>query len=173
MIRGVFEYPSSILGRKMPEVSKSFGPALYPLLTDLRDTLFAAGAVGLAANQIGIELQVCVVLIGNERLLEFVNPVILSRSGKIYSPEACLSIPDYVAIVPRSKEVKIGYRTRDGKQAMLSLADQYAIRAQHEIDHLNGILIRDYVEGNNGKSGGIDAMAGTIKENKDESVRMG
>lgn len=172
MIKEIFEYPSSILARKMPEV-KTFGPSLYPILTDLRDTLFEVGAVGFAANQIGVELQVCVVLIGNERLLEFVNPVILWRRGKIYSPEACLSIPDYVAIVPRSREVKIGHRTRDGKQAMLTLADQYAIRAQHEIDHLNGILIRDYVEGNNGKSGGIDATAGTLKEEKDESVRVG
>lgn len=172
MIRPVFEEPSSILRRVMPEV-KNFGPHIYSTLADLRDTLFELGAVGFAANQIGIEQSVCIVLIGNERVLEFVNPVILWRKGKIYSPEACLSIPNYVAIVPRSAEVKIGYRTRDGKQAMMSLADQYAIRAQHEIDHLNGILIRDYVEEQNGKSGGIDASAGKLEEGKDEPVRVG
>lgn len=162
MIRDVYEYPSSILEKRMPDV-KMFGPGVVPLLQDMRETLVQTGAVGLAANQVGALARVCIIILGTDRVQEFINPAIIWQSGKIYSQEACLSIPDYTAIIPRSTDVRVGYQNRDGKTAVMTLSGPYAIRAQHEIDHLNGILIRDYVEGLKGKSGGISELAGKIE----------
>lgn len=161
-VKDIYEEPSDILRRAMPEV-KEFGPTIYELLHDLRETVRQIGAVGLAANQIGVEKRVCVILIGSDRIVEFVNPVIVFKRGKAYSVEGCMSIPQYTAIIPRSLEVKVGYQTREGKAGILSLQGDYAFRAQHEIDHLNGILIRDYVEGHNGKGGGLTAQVGRVK----------
>lgn len=162
MIRDIYEYPSSILERVMSDV-KTFGPAIYPLLQDMRETVVQTGAVGLAANQIGVDQKVCIIILGSDRVMEFINPAIIWKKGKIYSQEACLSIPDYTAIIPRATDVRVGYQNRDGKTSVMTLSGPYAIRAQHEVDHLNGILIRDYVEGLKGKSGGISEIAGKIE----------
>ena len=164
MIRDIYEYPSSVLERVMPEV-KTFGPKAAATCNDLKETMFSVNGVGLAANQIGVELRICITRIQHgARWFEFLNPVILMRSGKLWSPEGCLSIPNYSAIVPRSETVKIGYRTRDNKVAMMTLAGEAATRIQHEIDHLDGILIHDYVNGKKGKSGGINATEGSLQE---------
>lgn len=161
-VRDIYEEPSDILRRKMPDV-KVFGPAVYPTLQDLRETMFDAGAVGFAANQIGTELNICIVRTANDRVLEFINPLIISRKGKAFSPEGCLSIPRYTAIIPRSLEIRVGYQNREGKTMVMTLGGSISFRAQHEIDHLNGILIRDYVEGRNGKSGGISEDEGKLE----------
>lgn len=161
-MKDIYEEPSSILRRKMPDV-KVFGPAVYPILQDLREVMLETGAVGFAANQIGTELNICIVRSASDRVLEFINPVIIGRKGKAYSPEGCLSIPNYSAIIPRSLEVRVGYQNREGKALVMTLGGSISFRAQHEIDHLNGILIRDYVEGTNGKSGGISEEEGKLE----------
>jgi peptide deformylase len=166
MIRDIYEYPSAVLERVMPEV-KVFGPKVAATCNDLRETMLNSKGVGLAANQIGVELRICITRVKDtDRCFEFLNPVILKRQGKLWSPESCLSIPDYSAIIPRSEEVRIGYRTRENKPALMTLAGEAAIRVQHEIDHLDGILIHDYVEGKKGKKGGINATIGTLEETK-------
>jgi peptide deformylase len=162
MIRDIYEFPSPGLERVMPEV-KVFSAVLSVLLNDLKETMLDSNAVGLAANQIGVELRVCVTRIrDSNRVFEFINPVIMVRQGRIWSPEGCLSLPNYHAIIPRSKDIKVGYRTRENKVVMVTLADGAAVRLQHEIDHLDGILISDYVDGKKGKSGGINATKGAL-----------
>ena len=150
--------------RKRVDYVRVFGPAIYSDLHDLRDTMKQIGAVGLAANQIGLNKRLIVFKIGNDRVIEFVNPTIVFKKGKIYSAEGCVSIPNYVAIIPRAPDIKVEYQTRDGHPALMSLAADYAIRAQHEIDHLDGILIKDYVDGTNGKKGGISGRTGTLEQ---------
>lgn len=162
MIREVILEGDSILRKQMPDAEWGSGN-IVRVLTDLRDTMFSTGAVGFAANQIGELYNICIVRMANDIVLELVNPIILFRKDRYWSPEACLSIPNYMAVVPRSAEIKIGYLTRDKRTKMIALGVPYSIRAQHEIDHLQGILIRDYVDGKNGKSGGVDATKGTIE----------
>ena len=162
MVRDVYEYPSSTLREIVPHV-EDFGSVLYKDFLDLKETLSTIGAVGLAANQIGIRKRICVMLMGNNTIMEFVNPVIVFKQGKLYSVESCVSIPNYTAIITRAQVVKVGYQTRDGRSGLMHFQDTLAIRAQHEIDHLNGILIKDYVDGSHGKSGGITAEKGKIE----------
>lgn len=163
MIKEVLLEGSSILRKQMPDM-KIFDKQLFEILQDLQDTMFETGAVGFAANQIGVEKNVCIVRTLNDQVLELVNPVVVKRKGRLYSPEGCLSIPNYMAIVPRYEDITIGHRTRGGKAVMTNLSGHVGIRAQHEIDHLNGILIRDYVDGINGKKGGIDATSGELAQ---------
>lgn len=161
MVRDVIAEGDPILRRHMPNI-QNFDKFVGVILDDLKDTMFATGAVGFAANQINYEANVCIVRMKDDAVLELINPIIMSRRGRIFSPEGCLSIPDYVAIIPRSAEVKIGHRNRAGKPILTTLVPPYSRYAEHEIDHLNGILIRDYVEGKNGKKGGIDAERGYV-----------
>lgn len=163
MIRDIVLEPHSILRRTMLDIGPANRREITRVLTDLKETMIEIGAVGLAANQIGEEVNICIVAIGNGKILELVNPLLLKRKGKYYSPEACMSIPNYSAVIPRFEEVQIGHFTRDGKTRLVTLALPYSVRAQHEIDHLHGILIKDYVEGKNGKFGGMDANAGPIE----------
>jgi peptide deformylase len=162
MIQEIWLEPSAILGRVMPEV-KNFGPGVAITIHDLQDTMIASNGVGLAANQIGVELAICVIkILDSDRDFAFVNPKIVWREGRVWSPESCLSIPEYSAIIPRSQNIRLTYQVVSGQTSLLTLGGVMAIRAQHEIDHLNGILISDYVEGKKGKKGGINATEGVL-----------
>lgn len=161
MVRDIILEPHSILRRTMPDILNK--KEMIRILNDLTVTMNEIGAVGLAANQIGEEANICIVKLGNDKILELVNPLLITKKGKVYNPEACMSIPNYTAIVPRFEAIQIGHLTRDGKTKLISLGLPYSARALHEIDHLHGILIKDYVEGKNGKSGGLDATTGPIE----------
>lgn len=161
MVRSVFLENSKILRRTMPDVKPPFGEGVMTALTDLRDTMFEIGAVGLAANQIGFELNIAIIALANDKVLELINPAIIKKGKRYYSVEGCVSIPNYTAIIPRVDEVQVAHLTRDGKQKLVTLALPYSVRAQHEIDHLRGILIRDYVDGVGNLKGGMDATKGS------------
>jgi peptide deformylase len=168
MIREVLVEPNPILRRVMPDWTpfKLDGPTqkeIARILRDLTDTMFETGAVGFAANQIGEPWNICIVRTGDRGVLEFINPVIVRQKGKTFSAEGCLSIPKYVAIIPRAEEITVGFYTRANHARLMEIKDHEAIRAQHEIDHLHGVLIRDYVEGINGKKGGMDATTASIE----------
>ena len=165
MVREVILEGDSILRKTMPDAT--FGKNInniVRILTDLKDTMFATGAVGFAANQIGEFTNICIVRMPDDKVLELVNPTILTRKNRHYSPEGCLSIPGYWAIVPRWSHIKIGYQTRDGKSKLVELDPSPSVFAQHEIDHLHGIMIRDYVEKLNGKAGGVTYDFGTLQK---------
>lgn len=161
MIREVVLEGDAILRKQMPDAQFNNGDIIR-VLVDLRDTMFETGAVGFAANQIGEMTNICIVRLEGDKVLELINPVILSRKGRYYSAEGCMSIPNYWAIIPRASEVMIGHLTRDKKRTMTKLGLPSATYAQHEIDHLNGILIRDYVENLYGKKGGLTMQMGAL-----------
>lgn len=105
--------------------------------------------VGLAANQIDVDLRVAVISVGNfERVL--FNPVILSYKGQcIESTEKCLSLKKLAPIkVRRYNSIRIAYQDEDLNMRFEDLTDFEAIVAQHEIDHLDGktILNREIKE---------------------------
>ena len=123
----------------------SFGPYLHELIDDLTHTMRDAPGVGLAAPQIGEALQVCVVEVEG-RLYELVNPVITRSSGEDNDIEGCLSVPGFVAYVPRKEKVWVEAQDREGRRIKANGAGLLARAMQHELDHLKGILYIDYLE---------------------------
>jgi peptide deformylase len=127
------------------------GKHLLRILRDMTDTLLsiAKGTDALAANQIGFNKRIYVAIrpikIDKEikyEVFEFINPEIISYSDEMVENwESCFSIPGKVFLVERHKEIKIKYNKATGEQKEEELKGFDAIIAQHEIDHLDGILV--------------------------------
>lgn len=122
-----------------------FDASLHRLLDDLVTTMRDAPGIGLAANQVGVPLQVAVIEIEG-KVTELVNPKIVRRSGNTVDWEGCLSIPGFVAEVGRSEKVTIKARDRHGKEFRVKGTELFGRALQHEFDHLNGVLYIDYLE---------------------------
>ena len=123
----------------------SFGKYLHELLDDLAHTMRAAPGVGLAAPQLGVALQACVVEVENQ-LHELVNPRIVRSEGDDRDLEGCLSIPGYVAYVTRRDQVWVVAQNRHGKKIKVNGKGLLSRALQHELDHLQGKLYIDYLE---------------------------
>jgi peptide deformylase len=143
-IRRILTAEEPILRERTKKVS-SFDASLHRLLDDMLVTMRDAPGVGLAANQIGVPLQVAVIEI-EDRITELVNPQIVKSSGEQLDWEGCLSIPGYVAEVERAAKVTVKARDRHGKEFRVKGEELMARALQHEINHLNGILYIDYLE---------------------------
>ena len=118
------------------------------LAQDMLDTMYAASGRGLAAPQIGVLSRIFVMdatwKTGTQTPEIFLNPEILWRSDTTApGPEGCLSIPHMVAEVTRATEIILRWTTPEGAIAAQKLTGFRAICAQHEIDHLDGILTLD------------------------------
>ena len=123
----------------------SFGKYLHELLDDLTDTMRHAPGVGLAAPQLGVPLQACVIEVSG-KLHELVNPKIVKADGEDRDLEGCLSIPGYVAYVTRKEQVWVVAQNRLGRKIKLNGRDLLARAVQHELDHLAGKLYIDYLD---------------------------
>ena len=123
----------------------SFGKYLHELLDDLAHTMRAAPGVGLAAPQMGVALQACVIEV-ESRLHELVNPRIVKASGDDTDLEGCLSIPGYVAYVTRREHVWVVAQNRFGRPIKVAGSGLLGRALQHELDHLDGKLFIDYLE---------------------------
>jgi len=123
----------------------SFGKPLHELLDDLAETMRAAPGVGLAAPQLGEELNVCVVEVEG-RLHELVNPRMVRSTGDDRDLEGCLSLPGYVAYVTRRERVWVAAQNRFGRKVRVSGFGLLSRALQHELDHLDGKLFIDYLE---------------------------
>jgi len=123
----------------------SFGKYLHGLLDDLAETMRAAPGVGLAAPQVGVALQACVVEVEN-RLHELVNPRIVRAAGDDHDLEGCLSLPGYVAYVTRRERVWVVAQNRHGRKIKVNGEGLLARALQHELDHLQGKLFIDYLD---------------------------
>ncbi len=123
----------------------SFDAGLHRLLDDMLATMRDAPGVGLAANQVGVPLQVAVIEVEG-RITELVNPQIVKSAGEQIDWEGCLSIPGYVAEVGRHERVTVKARDRHGREIRVKGSELLARALQHEIDHLNGHLYIDYLE---------------------------
>lgn len=144
VIRRILTADEPILHEKTKKVT-DFDASLHRLLDDLLETMRDAPGIGLAANQVGVPLQVAVIEIEG-KITELVNPKVVRRSGMIVDWEGCLSIPGFVAEVERSAKVTVQARDRHGREFRVKGEELFARALQHEIDHLNGILYIDYLE---------------------------
>ena len=135
-----------ILRRKAVEV-RNFDFSLSSLTENMFETMYESKGIGLAAPQIGISQRLIVIDIEEVDAefppLALVNPTITESSGEELGEEGCLSLPDFRAIVRRSTEVSINAQNIDGQAVHFSAQGLMARVLQHEIDHLDGILITD------------------------------
>ncbi|EKD56220.1 MAG: Peptide deformylase [uncultured bacterium] len=162
MILPIITIPNPILKKKCILV-KEFNKDLQDLILNMVETLHANKGVGLAAPQIGKNIKLIVIefdpvkYYNKEELTKksnkpipltiLVNPKIISYSNdKTTEIEGCLSCPEVEVEVIRSKKIKIISQDISGKRIKIKASDFYARVLQHEIDHLNGILITDNIK---------------------------
>lgn len=119
---------------------------LIELLDDMYETMLDANGVGLAAPQIGILRRVVVIDIG-DGLVELINPVILETDGEQIGDEGCLSVPNKNGKVKRPNYCKVEALNREGQKIIVEGEEFMARALCHEIDHLDGKLYLDLVEG--------------------------
>src|SRR3989344_208139 len=139
--------PNKILHQKLAEVPE-ITPEVKELISAMREKMVEANGVGLAANQVDKNLQIFVI---DKNLAEenkvsdaFINPEISEYSReKDEMEEGCLSIPDYFVTIPRSKKIKIKVLDENSKKIRFKAKGFLARVLQHEMDHLNGLLISD------------------------------
>ncbi|MDA9471240.1 peptide deformylase [Enterococcus sp. 5H] len=116
------------------------------LLEDMYETMVAHDGIGLAAPQIGKNVQLAVIEIDEETgLFELINPEIIERKGSDIDVEGCLSIPETYGTVERADEVTVRYFDREGDEIEVTAYGYLARAFQHEIDHLNGELFIDKI----------------------------
>ncbi|MDD3896294.1 MAG: peptide deformylase [Candidatus Peribacteraceae bacterium] len=124
----------------VPKVTKE----IRKLIKDMYETVHAAEGGGLAAPQIGITHRLCLAAI-NGRIIPLINPEILVKSNATDTmQEGCLSLPGLWIDVPRAKEIHLTYKDENGKRQERKLTGWDARVVQHEVDHLDGVLIVDY-----------------------------
>jgi peptide deformylase len=155
-IQAILYADHATLRTKAKRVS-SFDASLKKLAEDMLETMHAAHGVGLAANQIGVLLQIAVIQIPKERAdageetawedpIYLVNPEVIKRSGERIVEEGCLSLPGYRAKLKRSETVTVKARDLNGKEFRIRNATGLLAQAiEHETDHLNGILYIDHL----------------------------
>lgn len=143
-VRTVFTGAETPVLRKKAETVLSFDKKLKKLVEDLLETVKTEEGAGLAAPQVGVSERVLIAKIG-ERFLPFVNPEIMWRSDDmIQSEEGCLSLPNIWLLVSRAREIVVRYHDEKGASKERKFSDFDARVLQHEIDHLDGVLITDY-----------------------------
>jgi peptide deformylase len=150
-IKSIVEYPNSILKEKCRTVEDPL--AFKEKLKDLTDTFYANQGVGLAAPQINLPWRMIVVdtrrhpKFGkySHGLLQLFNPQIVDKSGRRSGREGCLSIPDYIAKITRAEKIVMEAQDIRGHQLVMNIQGFEAICIQHEIDHLDGILMLDRI----------------------------
>ena len=133
---------------------RTFDAGLHKLLDDMVLTMREANGAGLAAPQIGLDQRISVIEWPEDpdkpeetlRRYEVINPEIVKAKGAEEGQEGCLSLPGLAADVVRATFVLVKFQDRNGKETRLKTYDWLARIFQHEIDHLNGVLMTDRAE---------------------------
>lgn len=128
--------------RKRSKLVPKITPNVLKLLDNMKETMYTAQGVGLAAPQVGVLKRIVVIDVG-EGLIELINPEIIEASGEDTDVEGCLSCPGLIGEVTRASKVKVKALNREGKEITIIGEDLLARCLQHEIDHLEGILFID------------------------------
>jgi len=136
-------FPDPVLRLKAVRV-KSVGIAEQKELNDMASAMYLNSGVGLAATQVGILKQLIVIDIG-EGLMKLVNPVLTKEAGSESGEEGCLSVPGECVLIKRAKRVAVDFLDESGLHSHIKADGLLARALQHEIDHLQGKLIIDYL----------------------------
>ncbi|QQS60904.1 MAG: peptide deformylase [Candidatus Moraniibacteriota bacterium] len=136
-------YPHPVLETTGTKISTSDLESMRQLAKEMTKTMYESKGVGLAAQQIGKALQICVIDVdGNLHTL--INPKITSFSRNMHTDdEGCLSIPRKFFPIERHWKVTVRYTDEEGVERKMRASGLLARAVQHELDHLNGIIILD------------------------------
>lgn len=139
----VLHHPSPVLKNRAREVDVASDADLRALVRAMAETMYDENGIGLAAPQIGVDKRVIVFDI-EDRLAALCNPVIVDASEETtVDDEGCLSVPGVTVPVERSVRITCQGQTTEGRDVSLEATDLLARVIQHEIDHLDGVLILD------------------------------
>jgi peptide deformylase len=139
MDKKIIVHPNPILLAKSQPVEE-IDQTIRDTLDEMVRIMVANKGIGLAAPQVGISQRLITVMV-NSRLYQVVNPLIAWQNGKQSDVEGCLSIPNELYEVSRAKEIVLQGLNPEGKEICVLVNDLLARVFQHEIDHLDGILI--------------------------------
>ena len=145
-IRSVREIGDEVLTKRCKEV-KEMTPRTRQLIDDMLDTMYEENGVGLAASQVGILKRIVVIDVTGEDPYVLVNPRILETSGEQTGYEGCLSVPGKTGVVTRPNYVKVTADDADMNPYELEGTELLARAICHELDHLDGHLYVEKVEG--------------------------
>ena len=136
--------PDPVLRQKAKRI-RYIDKSIHRLIGGMREMMYDASGVGLAAPQVGILLRVIVIDTREEEAITLINPEIVRRSGSRTVKEGCLSIPGYEGEVTRAVSVTVKGWNPQGKGVRIKATDLLAQALEHEIDHLSGILYIDHL----------------------------
>ena len=151
--RSVVRYPARVLKGLAGPVG-AIGPRERALADDLVDTMYdSPGCVGLAAPQLGVPLRAFCLDVsvmrkppeGNHGLVVLLDPELVLTSGSEVKREGCMSVPDFTCDIRRATEVVVRGTQPDGSARVIEAHGFEARALQHELDHLDGLLILDRV----------------------------
>ena len=145
-IRNIREIGDSVLEKNCKEV-KEITPRIQELIEDMYDTLYEANGVGLAAPQVGILKRIVVIDTTGEDPILLINPRVLETSGEQTGYEGCLSVPGKTGQVTRPNYVKLLAYDENLEPFEIEGTELLARAMMHELDHLDGHLYVERVEG--------------------------
>lgn len=145
-IRNIREMGDPVLNKQCKEV-KEITDRTRELIDDMFDTMYEAQGVGLAAPQVGILKRIVVIDVTGEDPILLINPIILETSGEQTGNEGCLSLPGKSGVVTRPNYVKVKAYDENMEPFIIEGTELLARAFCHEIDHLDGHLYVEKVEG--------------------------
>ena len=144
----IITYPHPTLRHKSQPV-KRVDAELRLMVARMFELMYASRGIGLAANQVDLPLRLFIMNLegeaGKGEEFAFINPVITHPKGSELKEEGCLSLPELYADVVRPKRVRIQAYGLDGREIQAEVDGMFARCAQHEVDHLDGVLFIDRV----------------------------
>ena len=147
----VVKYGDPILRKKVNKININQIPFLDSLISDMFETMYDEEGIGLAANQVGKNMDLMVVDVShieeyvNLDPFVFINLEILEEEGNIEIEEGCLSVPEIRAKIKRAESILVKYYNREGIQKIEKFDGMLCRVILHEIDHLNGKFFTDYL----------------------------
>lgn len=136
-------YPDPVLRKKCADVLE-ITPREKKMFEDMLATMYASGGIGLAAPQVGKSAAMIVADAG-AGAIRLANPCIISSSGEDKLSEGCLSVPDVNVGIKRPTQIIVEGLNENNERVKLKLSGLIARVVQHEMDHLKGRLIIDYL----------------------------
>ncbi len=145
MVLEITKEPTKILRERAKEVNpkEMTTPQMKQLILDMKETMFAANGIGIAAPQVNKSIRLIIVL-GTDGPITVFNPEIKKKSLRgVISEEGCLSVPKKYGTVKRYRTLTVKGCNEHGEKFTAKTEGMTAIIFQHEIDHLNGALFID------------------------------
>ncbi|MAJ45362.1 MAG: peptide deformylase [Candidatus Marinimicrobia bacterium] len=147
----VVKYGNTILRKKVKFINPDMISDLRNLINNMFDTMYEEEGIGLAANQVGFDMNLMVIDVShldeykNIEPMVFINTEILEEKGYIEIEEGCLSIPEIRASVKRAETVVVKFYDEEGNRKTQKFSGMLCRVILHELDHLNGKFFTDYL----------------------------